>query len=47
MAGTPLLTRRPQSTALEDHRAHRRARLRDLFAADPLGAAYRELKEGH
>ncbi|GEC03165.1 glucose-6-phosphate isomerase 1 [Streptomyces spinoverrucosus] len=35
MSDTPLLTRRPEWTALEDHRAQWRAHLRELFAADP------------
>ncbi|MFB9466544.1 glucose-6-phosphate isomerase [Streptomyces cinereospinus] len=40
MSDTPVLTRRPEWTALEDHRAQamRRPRLRDLFAADPRRA---------
>ncbi|MGP4085672.1 glucose-6-phosphate isomerase [Streptomyces sp. KR55] len=37
MSDQPLLTRRPEWTALEDHRADalQRPRLRELFAADP------------
>ncbi|MBD0841390.1 glucose-6-phosphate isomerase, partial [Streptomyces sp. TRM68416] len=35
MSDSPKLTRRPQWTALEDHRAGWHAHLRDLFAADP------------
>ncbi|MFJ8110511.1 glucose-6-phosphate isomerase [Streptomyces sp. NPDC096132] len=35
MSDTPLLTRRPEWTALEDHRAGRQTHLRELFAADP------------
>ncbi|MGV9452082.1 glucose-6-phosphate isomerase [Streptomyces sp. NPDC003635] len=35
MSDSPWLTRRPQWTALEDHRAEWQAHLRDLFAADP------------
>ncbi|GLW48606.1 glucose-6-phosphate isomerase 1 [Streptomyces sp. NBRC 14336] len=35
MSDAPKLTRRPQWTALEDHRAAWRDHLRDLFAADP------------
>ncbi|MFJ4466219.1 glucose-6-phosphate isomerase [Streptomyces sp. NPDC089424] len=35
MSDTPLLTRRPEWTALEDHRAEWKAHLRELFAADP------------
>ncbi|MFI8191305.1 glucose-6-phosphate isomerase [Streptomyces sp. NPDC085946] len=35
MSDAPELTRRPQWTALEDHRAAWQAHLRDLFAADP------------
>ncbi|MFJ4481372.1 glucose-6-phosphate isomerase [Streptomyces longwoodensis] len=35
MSETPLLTRRPEWAALEDHRAHWQAHLRELFAADP------------
>ncbi|MCL7426049.1 glucose-6-phosphate isomerase [Streptomyces sp. YS415] len=35
MSDSPRLTRRPQWTALEDHRAEWHAHLRDLFAADP------------
>ncbi|USQ84428.1 glucose-6-phosphate isomerase [Streptomyces phaeoluteigriseus] len=35
MSDTPLLTRRPEWAALEDHRAHWQAHLRELFAADP------------
>ncbi|MFD7433710.1 glucose-6-phosphate isomerase [Streptomyces sp. NPDC059861] len=35
MSETPLLTRRPEWTALEDHRAEWKAHLRELFAADP------------
>ncbi|MEU1294558.1 glucose-6-phosphate isomerase, partial [Streptomyces sp. NPDC005840] len=33
--GFPTLTRRPEWTALEDHRAEGQPGLRDLFAADP------------
>ncbi|MEV6808685.1 glucose-6-phosphate isomerase, partial [Streptomyces sp. NPDC051132] len=35
MAEFPKLTDRPEWTALADHRAQGRPRLRDLFAADP------------
>ncbi|MFE9675131.1 glucose-6-phosphate isomerase [Streptomyces sp. NPDC006259] len=35
MSETPLLTRRPEWAALEDHRAQWQARLRELFATDP------------
>jgi glucose-6-phosphate isomerase len=35
MSETPLLTRRPEWAALEDHRAHWQEHLRELFAADP------------
>ncbi|MEU3840362.1 glucose-6-phosphate isomerase [Streptomyces sp. NPDC028635] len=35
MSESPLLTRRPEWTALEDHRAEWQAHLRDLFASDP------------
>ncbi|MBV7694272.1 glucose-6-phosphate isomerase [Streptomyces sp. TRM70350] len=35
MSDTPLLTRRPEWTALEDHRARWKAHLRELFATDP------------
>ncbi|GGQ97358.1 glucose-6-phosphate isomerase [Streptomyces aurantiogriseus] len=35
MSDSPVLSRRPEWAALEDHRAHWRARLRELFAADP------------
>ncbi|MEU0342649.1 glucose-6-phosphate isomerase, partial [Streptomyces bobili] len=35
MSDTSLLTRRPEWAALEDHRAHWQAHLRELFAADP------------
>ncbi|MFE6281978.1 glucose-6-phosphate isomerase [Streptomyces sp. NPDC057877] len=35
MSDTPLLTRRPQWAALEDHRAQGVPGLRELFAADP------------
>jgi glucose-6-phosphate isomerase len=35
MSDFPKLTRRPEWTALEDHRAEWHARLRDLFANDP------------
>ncbi|BBC31565.1 Glucose-6-phosphate isomerase [Streptomyces graminofaciens] len=35
MSDTPRLTRRPEWTALEDHRARWHGRLRELFAADP------------
>ncbi|MGW1543613.1 glucose-6-phosphate isomerase, partial [Streptomyces sp. NPDC002309] len=35
MSETPLLTLRPEWTALEDHRAEWKAHLRELFAADP------------
>ncbi|MFK4122098.1 glucose-6-phosphate isomerase [Streptomyces longwoodensis] len=35
MSETPLLTRRPEWAALEDHRAHWQPHLRELFAADP------------
>ncbi|MET9083929.1 glucose-6-phosphate isomerase [Streptomyces sp. NPDC004237] len=35
MPDTPELTRRPEWTALEDHRAEGRPVLRELFAADP------------
>ncbi|MCF4135746.1 glucose-6-phosphate isomerase [Streptomyces sp. Tue 6430] len=35
MSDTPVLTRRPEWAALEDHRARQRADLRELFAADP------------
>ncbi|MEU8652726.1 glucose-6-phosphate isomerase, partial [Streptomyces sp. NPDC048734] len=35
MSDTPVLTRRPEWAALEDHRARRPTRLRELFAADP------------
>ncbi|MBQ1092767.1 glucose-6-phosphate isomerase [Streptomyces sp. B93] len=38
MSDTPLLTRRPQWTALEDHRAQGVPELRELFAADPARA---------
>ncbi|GHG86033.1 glucose-6-phosphate isomerase [Streptomyces lanatus] len=40
MSETPRLTRRPEWTALEDHRADafQRPRLRELFAADPTRA---------
>ncbi|MEU3250637.1 glucose-6-phosphate isomerase [Streptomyces sp. NPDC006997] len=38
MSDTPLLTRRPQWTALEDHRAQGVPGLRELFAADPARA---------
>ncbi|MFE9443890.1 glucose-6-phosphate isomerase [Streptomyces sp. NPDC006602] len=34
-SGTPRLTRRPQWTALEDHRAQWHPHLRELFATDP------------
>jgi len=35
MSDSPLLTRRPEWTALEDHRAEGLAQLRELFAGDP------------
>ncbi|MFI6034497.1 glucose-6-phosphate isomerase [Streptomyces sp. NPDC051315] len=35
MSESPLLTRRPEWAALEDHRAQWHAHLRELFAADP------------
>ncbi|NUO44625.1 MAG: glucose-6-phosphate isomerase, partial [Streptomyces sp.] len=35
MSDSPLLTRRPEWTALEDHRAEGLAQLRELFADDP------------
>ncbi|GAB2849939.1 glucose-6-phosphate isomerase [Streptomyces deserti] len=35
MSDSPLLTRRPEWTALEDHRAEWQAHLRELFATDP------------
>ncbi|MFF9163685.1 glucose-6-phosphate isomerase [Streptomyces longwoodensis] len=35
MSETPLLTHRPEWAALEDHRAHWQAHLRELFAEDP------------
>ncbi|MFK4104579.1 glucose-6-phosphate isomerase [Streptomyces sp. NPDC019531] len=35
MSDSPLLTRRPEWTALEDHRAEWHAHLRELFATDP------------
>ncbi|MFF8970799.1 glucose-6-phosphate isomerase [Streptomyces sp. NPDC014995] len=35
MSDTPKLTLRPEWAALEDHRAHWHAHLRELFAADP------------
>ncbi|MFJ4427729.1 glucose-6-phosphate isomerase, partial [Streptomyces bobili] len=35
MSDTPLLTRRPEWAALEEHRAQWQAPLRELFAADP------------
>ncbi|MFH9859325.1 glucose-6-phosphate isomerase [Streptomyces sp. NPDC017202] len=35
MSDTPVLTQRPEWAALEDHRARRPARLRELFATDP------------
>ncbi|MCX5527716.1 glucose-6-phosphate isomerase [Streptomyces bobili] len=35
MSDTPLLTRRPEWAALEEHRAQWQAHLRELFAADP------------
>ncbi|MFI9616369.1 glucose-6-phosphate isomerase, partial [Streptomyces sp. NPDC052023] len=35
MSDTPLLTRRPEWTALEDHRAEWKAHLRELFESDP------------
>ncbi|WP_425245573.1 glucose-6-phosphate isomerase [Streptomyces sp. NEAU-NA10] len=35
MSDSPVLSRRPEWAALEDHRAHWHARLRELFAADP------------
>ncbi|MEU1338805.1 glucose-6-phosphate isomerase [Streptomyces sp. NPDC005827] len=38
MPDTPELTRRPEWTALEDHRAAGRPVLRELFAADPARA---------
>ncbi|MFF7985836.1 glucose-6-phosphate isomerase [Streptomyces sp. NPDC007901] len=38
MPDTPELTRRPEWTALEDHRAEGRPVLRELFAADPARA---------
>ncbi|MBG0851088.1 glucose-6-phosphate isomerase [Streptomyces spinoverrucosus] len=38
MSDIPLLTRRPEWTALEDHRAQWKAHLRELFAADPARA---------
>ncbi|MER7837853.1 glucose-6-phosphate isomerase [Streptomyces sp. NPDC096040] len=38
MSDTPRLTRRPEWTALEDHRAQGQPVLRELFAADPARA---------
>ncbi|MGV9351871.1 glucose-6-phosphate isomerase, partial [Streptomyces spiralis] len=38
MPDTPELTRRPEWTALEDHRAGSQPHLRELFAADPSRA---------
>ncbi|MEH0515587.1 glucose-6-phosphate isomerase [Streptomyces sp. B21-106] len=38
MSDTPRPDRRPEWTALQDHRAGRQASLRDLFAADPQRA---------
>ncbi|MFI1509034.1 glucose-6-phosphate isomerase, partial [Streptomyces sp. NPDC020597] len=38
MSETPRPDRRPEWTALQDHRAGRQAGLRDLFAADPQRA---------
>ncbi|MET7736038.1 glucose-6-phosphate isomerase [Streptomyces sp. NPDC005402] len=35
MSDSPLLTRRPEWTALEDHRGEQHAHLRELFATDP------------
>jgi glucose-6-phosphate isomerase len=35
MSDSPQLSRRPEWAALEDHRAHWHAHLRELFAADP------------
>ncbi|MEU2284840.1 glucose-6-phosphate isomerase [Streptomyces sp. NPDC013178] len=35
MSDSPVLSRRPEWAALEDHRAHWHAHLRELFAADP------------
>ncbi|MEV4231969.1 glucose-6-phosphate isomerase, partial [Streptomyces bobili] len=35
MSDTPLLTRRPEWAALEDHRAQWHEHLRELFAGDP------------
>ncbi|MEV7072138.1 glucose-6-phosphate isomerase [Streptomyces sp. NPDC093990] len=35
MSDSPLLTHRPEWTALEDHRAEQHAHLRELFAEDP------------
>ncbi|MEU0604038.1 glucose-6-phosphate isomerase, partial [Streptomyces sp. NPDC006393] len=38
MPDTPELTRRPEWTALEDHRARSQPHLRELFEADPSRA---------
>ncbi|MGW3145243.1 MULTISPECIES: glucose-6-phosphate isomerase [Streptomyces] len=38
MSGTPKLTRRPEWTALEDHRAQWQTHLRELFTEDPARA---------
>ncbi|MYR61547.1 glucose-6-phosphate isomerase, partial [Streptomyces sp. SID625] len=38
MSDTTKLTRRPQWTALEDHRARWQPHLRELFAEDPARA---------
>ncbi|MFF9061879.1 glucose-6-phosphate isomerase, partial [Streptomyces sp. NPDC014882] len=35
MSDTPVLTRRPEWAALEDHRTRQLADLRELFATDP------------
>ncbi|MFI1564954.1 glucose-6-phosphate isomerase, partial [Streptomyces sp. NPDC020490] len=35
MSDAPQLTRRPEWTALQDHRAQRQPHLRELFASDP------------
>ncbi|MFF4559489.1 glucose-6-phosphate isomerase [Streptomyces sp. NPDC001435] len=46
MSGTPKLTRRPEWTALEDHRAQWQTQLRELFAEDPARAERYHVRVG-
>ncbi|MFF1545657.1 glucose-6-phosphate isomerase, partial [Streptomyces sp. NPDC058291] len=46
MSDTPRLDRRPEWTALTDHRARWQDHLRDLFAADPERARRHVVRVG-